>query len=186
MFGVGSYKGQLYPHYFGFLFPLPFILIGITLAMFLYSRKARMVGIIATAALLFINLTNQKIWGKGSNLIDQTKNVAEEVAELAQREPFNFALITNGNSDHAYRYFLEIAGHRPTMLEEQVTGQLIVVCENPNLACKPLGHPLWEIAGFGRAEIFQETSAYPYIKIVKLIHHEESMPFLGKPAPKGE
>ena len=32
-----------------------------------------------------------------------------------------------------------------------VTDQLWVVCES--LPCSPLGHSLWEIAGFGRAEI---------------------------------
>jgi hypothetical protein len=135
--------------------------------------------------LLIINLINQTIWKKGSNLVNQTKSVAEKIIELSQGKPFNFALVANGNSDHAYRYFLEIMDHPPTTLEEEVTGQLIVVCENPNIPCSPLGHPLWEVAGFGRAEIIHETLVHPQIKIIKLIHHNDSIHLIGKPAPKG-
>lgn len=185
MFGIGSYKGQLYPHYFGFLFPIPFILMGIAIGMLVKSKKLKIVGVLVTVALLMINLAHQTIWGEGSNLIDQTKRVAEKIIEVSGGQPFNFALIANGNSDHAYRYFLEIMDFKPKTLEEEVTGQLIVVCENLDIPCQPLGYPLWEIAGFGRAEIVEEASVHPGIKIIRLTHHIESQDLIGKPAPKG-
>ena len=37
--------------------------------------------------------------------------------------------------------------------------------------CKPLGHPLWEIAGFGMAEIVDEGQVN-FVKIMKLKHEE--------------
>jgi hypothetical protein len=37
---------------------------------------------------------------------------------------------------------------------QTVTEQLFVVCEEK--VCQPLGHSLWEIAGYGRAEIVDE------------------------------
>ncbi|MCH7952106.1 glycosyltransferase family 39 protein [Patescibacteria group bacterium] len=184
-FGIGAYKGQLYPHYFGFLFPLPFILMGITGAVMYQYKKGRKVAVLMIFALVVLNLSNQKIWVQGSNLVDQTKNVSQKIIEVADGKPFNFALIANGNSDHAYRYFLEITGQKPTPLEEEVTEQLVVVCENLDAPCEPLGHPLWEVAGFGRAEVVQEASVHPGIKIVGLRHHESSLELIGKPAPKG-
>src|SRR3989344_4512773 len=184
--GIGAYKGQLYPHYFGFLFPLPFILIGTTLGLIIKKRMTKILGIGVSFALVALNLTNQDFWRQGSNLIDQTKNIAVKIIEVSEQKPFNLALIADGNSDHAYRYFLESMGHRPNTLEEEVTEQLIVVCEHPDKPCEPRGHPLWEIAGFGRAEIAARATVYPGIRILKLTHHADSQNLIGKPVPKGK
>jgi len=51
-----------------------------------------------------------------------------------------------------------------------VTDQLIIICEEEE--CKPLGHPLWEIAGFGRAEIVGEWQV-SFVKVMKLVHYKE-------------
>lgn len=184
-FGIGAYKGQLYPHYFGFLFPIPFILMATTLGAFAKITKTKLLAIVVALALVTINLKYEKVWGQGSNLIDQTKNVAVAVIEMSGKKPFNFALIAEGNSDHAYRYFLEILGQKPKALEEEVTEQLIVVCEIPEKPCEPRGHPLWEIAGFGQAEIVKQETVYPGIRIIRLTHHKNSLKLIGKPAPKG-
>ncbi len=106
----------------------------------------------------------------------QTKTVDRVVMDLVDGEDFNFALITPGNSDHAYRYFLELWGKKPKVIynpqidpdRKSVTGQLIVICEGP---CAPLGNPAWEVAGFGRAEIVQEKVGPAGIKIFKLVHY---------------
>ena len=50
-----------------------------------------------------------------------------------------------------------------------MTDQLIIICESAE--CKPLGHPLWEIAGFGRAEIAGEWQV-SFVKIMKLVHYK--------------
>ncbi|OGG29334.1 hypothetical protein A3A63_04380 [Candidatus Gottesmanbacteria bacterium RIFCSPLOWO2_01_FULL_46_9] len=92
--------------------------------------------------------------------------------------PFNFALITGGNSDQAYRYFFEIWGRPPVTIEnpgvdpsrQTVTDQLLVVCEYPD--CEPLGNSLWEVAGFGRAEIAGSWDV-SVVKVYKLIHYQE-------------
>ncbi len=185
-FGIGSYKGQLYPHYFGFLFPVPFILMGTAIGAFAKVSRAKLLALGITLVLVGINLKSEKIWGQGSNLIGQTKNVASKVIEVSQNQPFNFALIADGNSDHAYRYFLEIMGSKPKTLEEEVTEQLIVICEIPERPCEPRGHPVWEIAGFGQAEIVQQDTVYPGIRILRLTHHKNSLKLIGKPAPKGK
>jgi len=109
--------------------------------------------------------------------LNQTEQVAKRVFDEAEGKSFNFALITGQNSDHAYRYFLEIWGNSPVTIENSqvdperktVTNQLLVVCEVAD--CKPLGHSLWEIAGFGQAEIVGSWSAPGGITVVKLVHY---------------
>ena len=182
---LGLYQGQIYDYYFNFLLPLPFILLTIFFRFFWKKQK------LATAVVLFsfltfflkINWPAQAIFDPPIRLVDQTQRIARLIEEKSQGKPFNFALITAHNSDHAYRYFLEIDGFRPKTLEEEVTEQLFVVCEEP--ACQPLGHPLWEIAGFGRAIIDGEWRDPVGIKIYRLIHHPDSQHLIGKPAPKG-
>jgi len=51
-----------------------------------------------------------------------------------------------------------------------VTDRLMIVCEEK--VCKPLGHPLWEIAGFGRAEIVGEWQVVT-VKVYSLVHYKE-------------
>ena len=51
-----------------------------------------------------------------------------------------------------------------------VTDQLFVVCES--LPCHPLGASLWEISGFGRAEIVGEWQV-SVVKVYKLIRYQE-------------
>ena len=97
--------------------------------------------------------------------------------DKAEGKPFNFALITGGNSDHAYRYFFTLEGKPPVTIENTVVDperstvkdQLLVVCET---ACQPLGNSLWEVAGFGRAEIVDEWEVI-VAKVYKLTQYRE-------------
>ncbi|MDP2632599.1 MAG: hypothetical protein Q8P25_02665, partial [Candidatus Curtissbacteria bacterium] len=119
-----------------------------------------------------------------NRLINQTEDVADFVIEKSGGAPFNFALITDHNSDHAYKYFLDIKEHKPQELETLITDQLIVVCESRN--CSTLGHPIWEIAGFGRAEIQDQWELDQIgIKVIRLIHWPGEPSPAGKPAQKG-
>jgi hypothetical protein len=107
------------------------------------------------------------------------KKIASVAYDKIEGKPFNFALITDGNSDHGYRYFFEIWGHPPVVIEntqndperKTVTDQLIVICET--IDCQPLGNSLWEVAGFGRAEIVGSWDV-PFVKIYKLVHYKGS------------
>ena len=119
-----------------------------------------------------------------NKIINQTETVADFVIEKSQGQPYNFALITDSNSDHAYKYFLDIKGKKPQELETMVTDQLLVVCESQ--ICAPLGHPIWEIAGFGRAEIAGEWEIQNIgIRVFRLTHWPGAPSPAGKPAVKG-
>lgn len=172
--GIGFYRGQILEHYYGYLYPLPFILLGLLFAK--VNNKFFLVT--GLAVLTFFSAKSLYLWQPPNNLLGQTKSVSQIVLNLAGNQPYNFALIAPGNSDHAYRYFLEIQNKVPVTIinpdfdpqRKTVTNQLIVVCEQPS--CAPLGHPLWEIAGFGRAEIVGETTGPAGIRIFKLVHYK--------------
>ncbi|HEV2339468.1 MAG TPA: glycosyltransferase family 39 protein [Patescibacteria group bacterium] len=180
-FGVilfGFYRKAIYDYYLEFIFPLPFFLVG-EVGSFLL-RKNLVVKGIATVLLLVlvaINLTGVPFRYPANKQLQQTEIIAQNVLQMTHSQPYNFALITGGNSDYAYRYFLTIWGHPPVTIEnpsvdpqrKTVTKQLIVVCES--VPCGPLGYSLWEIAGFGRADIAEKKHVV-VVDIYRLVHYQ--------------
>jgi 4-amino-4-deoxy-L-arabinose transferase-like glycosyltransferase len=176
LFGV--YKKPIYDYYFGFLFPAPFIVFG-NLFSTIYSYKSRKkVGVVLACLLLCVLMGaqyyNSLLRYPPNRQRDQMKLIADFVISKTDNQPFNFALVTGGNSDHAYRYFFESADRTPVTIENleldparnSVTEQLLVVCEYPE--CDVLGHSLWEIAGFGRAEVVGDWPV-SVVRVYKLV-----------------
>lgn len=180
--GIGLfafYKKIIYDYYFGFMFPLPFLLVGNALSFL--SRKHRLLQIVACVAFVFliwINLQGVSFRYTPNRQLAQVKQISEFVLSKTENKPYNFALITNGNSDHGYRYFFKLAGRDPIVIEsvekdpqrQTVTDQLLIVCESG--PCQPLGHSLWEIAGFGQAEIVREWPV-SVVKVFKLAPYKK-------------
>jgi 4-amino-4-deoxy-L-arabinose transferase-like glycosyltransferase len=173
----GFYKKPIYDYYFGFLFPLPFLLVGNLLSSLYANKKKslRIGGIIVFICLLLLNFDGRPMKYQPNRQLAQVRNISEFILEKAQHKPFNFALITQQNSDHAYRYFFELEGNSPVVIEntqkdpqrKTVTDVLYIICEDTT--CKPLGNPLWEVAGFGRAAIADEWDV-SVVKVYKLVH----------------
>lgn len=183
-FGVGIvsfgiYRGVIYDYYFGSLFPFPFIISGISLwYLSMKGTIAKIVSISLLVLFVFFNFYHSPHKIPPSNLLKNTETAARFVYDQVGVNPYNFALIAGKNSDHAYRYFLEVWGKKPVVIENpeldpnrnSVTGQLFVICEEE--VCQPLGHPLWEIAGFGRGQIAAQWEVST-VRIFKLV------PYLG-------
>lgn len=168
-----------YALYF-YLLPIPFVLY----FNFVHFKNVKIYALSLLTSGVFIGLI--LLNGKGypfqhepNKQKDQVRNIAEFVLEKTEGKPYNFALITMGNSDHGYRYFFNIHDMDPVTIEneqidpkrETVTDQLLIVCEDIN--CQPLGYPLWEVAGFGRAEI-EDSWDVSVVKVFKLRHYEEN------------
>jgi len=177
LFLFGLYKRAIYDYYFGILFVLPFLLLGYVLARLWRYPKTKYIALGLWGLLLLFNWQGRPFRYAPNQQLAQTKRIAQEAYAQTEGKPFNFALITGNNSDHAYRYFFEIWDNAPVTIENTtvdpdrhtVTDQLIVICETPD--CRPLGHPLWEIAGFGRAQIVGRWEV-PFVEIYKLIHYK--------------
>jgi len=170
----GFYKKPVYDYYFTFMFPLPFILVGMFIFQISDFKKikgiGKMLAVIILSAIILLNLRGIPFRFPANKVLNQTETIAKFVDSETGGKPFNFALITSGNSDHAYRYFLTLWGHPPITIEnvqndpnrKTVTDQLLVICES--VPCQPLGNSLWEIAGFGRAEI----AGHWYVSVVEI------------------
>jgi len=174
----GFYKKPIYDYYFGFMLPLPFILVGNTLDFFMRKTNLlKIISLVVFLSLILINLSGVPFRNEPNRQLDQVRKISEFVLSKANNKPFNFALITGGNSDHAYRYFFTLENKSPVTIEnfkndserKSVTNQLLIVCEQ--VPCHPLGHSLWEVAGFGRAEIVGEWDV-SVVKVYKLAHYK--------------
>ena len=128
--------------------------------------------------LIYLNNLTPPFKASANKQLLQAETISKFVLEKTDNKPFNFALITGGNSDHAYRYFFTVWQKEPTVIQnekidpkrETVTSQLLVVCETaPD--CHPLGNSLWEVAGFGRAEIAGSWDV-SVVKVYRLIRYK--------------
>ncbi len=173
----GFYKKAIYDYYFGFMFPLPFFVVSIFLVALWKSSFGKVLSVIILLSILWLNYLGAPYKMSRNKQLEQAKIISKFVLDKTDNKPFNFALITGGNSDHAYRYFFRIWKKDPVVIlnfnedpkRKTVTDQLLVVCEvRP---CKPLGHSLWEVAGFGRAEIVGEWDV-SVVKVFKLAHYK--------------
>jgi 4-amino-4-deoxy-L-arabinose transferase-like glycosyltransferase len=177
VFLFGFYNKSIYDYYFGIFFAFPSLALGFVGSQLLLKKSFRWIVTVAWVGLLVFNWQGRPFVHAPNNQLAQVRTIAHTAFEQAQGKPFNFALITGGNSDHAYRYFFEIWGNAPVVIQnpdidpqrETITDQLIVICEDPS--CQPLGHPLWEVAGFGRAEIAGSWDV-PFVKIYRLVHYK--------------
>lgn len=177
LFFFGLYKKPIYDYYLGICFAIPFFSVGILFDTLYVHKWGKWIAVLCYSFLVLLNWQGRPFRFIPNNQLGQTKQIAREVLEKTEGKPYNFALLSSGNSDHAYRYFLEIWGQPPVTIEnptvdperKTVTDQLLIICEYPS--CEPIGNPLWEVAGFGRAEV---TSVWDVsvVKLYKLIHYQ--------------
>ena len=173
----GFYKKPIYDYYFSFMFPLPFILIA-SLIVFIYEKFKIFGKVLAITIFIFlfvINIQGLPFRYEPNRQLNQMRTIASFVMTKTDAKPFNFALISGGNSDYAYRYFFTTWNHAPITIthnpkDGSITDQLFVVCESP-LPCQPLGNSLWEIASFGRAEIAGHWKV-SVVEVYKLVHYK--------------
>ena len=102
----GFYKKDIYDYYFAFMFPLPFLLVAGSLD-FLKKIKFFKLGCITALVLLIIivalNLDGFPFQYQPNRQLNQMRTIADFVMTQTNVKPFNFALISGGNSDYAYR-----------------------------------------------------------------------------------
>ena len=159
--GVLFYKGSIYDHYLGFLFPAPFLFLG---AIAQNIRKHRILSIIFGIYLLFLvlaNLVKSPILSNPTFQMQRAMSVAKVIQEKANGERFNLATISDLNNRDVYQYFLMIWGAKvvdtdPSSLAFTVTDQLFVVCEFPREKCDPVHNPSAWITNFGWTKIVDE------------------------------
>lgn len=168
LIGLGLYKQHIYDHYFGFVFPAPFLLLGFV------AEKIKYWFAPVFLALLVASILASPLRYPPNNQLAHTQEVTKFVINQAHGTPFNFALLAKRNYDRSYVYFLNLNAAPYYTLHDKLTEQLYVVCEDPD--CPVIGNPLWEIAAFGWAKIDQQWS-FPWgVKLFRLVHNPSGKP----------
>lgn len=174
----GFYKKNIYDYYFAFAFPLPFLIVGNFLSS-IWSYKNKALGIFLSLILFLgifaFNLSDMPFRYEPNKQKNQIKSISEFVLIKTDNKPYNFALLTPGNSDHGYRYYFDILGRPPVIIDNlindpkrtSVTDQLLIVCED--IKCNPLGNPLFDVAGFGVASV-SGVWDFSHVKVYRLVH----------------
>jgi len=163
LIGLGLYKQHIYDHYYGFMFPAIFLLLGfVALTLRLWS--------IPIFLLLFtVTVTNSPLRTGPNYQLSRTKEISEFIKTQSGGQPFNLALLTKNNYDASYRYFLQLNNAPFYTIHDKLADQLFVICEMSE--CNPINNPLWEIAAFGWSKI-DTTWEFPWgFKVLRLIHN---------------
>lgn len=178
LFGLTFYQQNIYDHYFGFLNPAPFLLIGsLTVLQIPGWKKSNWFATISLGFLLIlltiVNLQKSPLLFSPNNQLKRTQDIAKFIINQTGGKDFNFALLSKNNYDSAYQFYLDLYGYKPKQLQYQIADQLIVVCEDS--ICEPINNPKYEISAFGWAKITSEQN-FEGVKIYSLAHNP-----LGKP-----
>lgn len=164
--GLALYKQHIYDHYFGFIFPVIFILIGLGI-----NRVGKVLGSLLLIVFVYFSLLQNPFRWSPPRQLQTTEAITSSIVQSSRGKPFNFALLAKMNYDPGYLYFLtanKLSNY--FHLRDKITDQLFVVCEPFQIDCTPINNPEWGIAAFGWAKIDQEWEING-IKIFKLVHN---------------
>lgn len=174
LIGLGLVKQNIYDHYYGFMFAVPFLVLGAVLQV-LWEKKLKGIVLILVVLLGWLNLQNNPLRSLPQRQMQTTHEVAKKIIEESQMKPFNFGLIAKRNYEEGYLYFLELEKSQikeidPQSLDKTLTEQLYVVCEDET--CEPINNPKAEIANFGWAKIENQWEVLGR-KLFKLVHQSK-------------
>lgn len=173
---VPLYRGTLYDHYLGFVFPTPFLLFGFVLSR-IWSRKIfKPFALMIFLFFFVINLKQTNLFsGVGPNYqIERRKLVASAIAQDVGDGKFNLALVAPTGDFMAmnYRYFLELFGKIPEEYGNFDQIDILYVIEETKwVSPEKLG--LWEVGTFGLLKVEKDWTYDFQIQVYKLIHKEK-------------
>ena len=168
LFCLILYKQFINDHYFTFLYPAVFILVG-----FLIS-KFKFIGIPLLLLITVFSLLNNPFRWPPNDQFGTTNKIGDLIINNSNNQDFNFALLAKQNYDPSYRYVLGSKQAKIVDIPVKLADQLFVVCEpSPQIDCNPVNNPEWAVAAFGWAKIDNQWEING-IKVFKLIHNLEN------------
>jgi 4-amino-4-deoxy-L-arabinose transferase-like glycosyltransferase len=168
--GLALYKQHIYDHYFGFIYPVIFILVGLAI-----SQLNKYIIYLFLLLLIFFSLLQNPFRFSPPRQLQTTSQIIDSINKESNDNPFNFALLAKMNYDPGYLYFIYETKLPYFHLREKITDQLFVVCEPFQIECNPINNPEWSVAAFGWAKIDKQWEING-IKIFKLIHNPSGQP----------
>ena len=171
--GMALLKQNIFDHYFGFIYPAAFLLLGFLIQSVWKTKHNTNIGTSILILLVILNLKSSPLLEPAHNELSRVQQIDKKIIEESGGKKFNFGLIADRNYDEGYLYFFELWGapvkqSDPQHPEETITDQLFVVCEQP---CTPTTSSKAEIAHFGMTKIEKEWEVGGF-KLYKLVHSE--------------
>jgi len=166
--GMSLYSGPKYPHYFGLIYPLYYVIISYFLVFYKESAWEKYLTIFFVLGFIFLNFQKYPYFHNSpNNQIVLAKNVAQKIFDNVKKEKFTVTALPEKYSDSTYRYFLEIWRKRAVEKDSlDKADELFVVCEKK---CLPIiGNPQWDTAYFAPNKIIGKWSVEG-VKIYKLV-----------------
>lgn len=173
LIGLGLLKQEVYDHYFGFMFPAPFLLVG-ALTQRLWFSKWRLVVVASLSVLVLFNLMNNPLRYPPQRQMQKTEGIDRRIIEESNGESFNFGIVAERNYEEGYLYFFELWNAPVATVDPQhaetITDQLFVVCEK-QVCESPVYSPKAEIAHFGMSKVEREWEVGGF-RLYKLVHNQ--------------
>lgn len=177
LLGFGLFKQNIYDHYFGFIFAVPFLLIGSFISMMFKSGKIlKWLGVLAVGYLVVINFVGSPLRKEPNKLLQRSIDVSKVIERESKGERFNLAVIAETNYEDGYKYFLLKDNYPVIDIDSQkpdtIADQLFAVCELiPSDKCDPTHNPKAQVANFGWSKIEGSWDVSGAI-VYKLTHTE--------------
>jgi 4-amino-4-deoxy-L-arabinose transferase-like glycosyltransferase len=172
LIGLGLYKQQIYDHYYGFLFPAIFLLVGVILQK-IYDSKLKILAITIIVAAAVMGLSNSPLLKTPNNQLQRAENVAKKIEVESSGARFNLGVIAERNYEDGYKYFL-LKDNQPVVSidsqsKDTITDQLFVVCELEKSKCDPTHNATAAVANFGWSKI-ESSWEVNGVMVYRLVH----------------
>jgi hypothetical protein len=147
-----AYRDTIYSHYFAYLFPAVFLMVGMVLNQLSSKHVLAQTTVIGAICIgVIVNIRSAPIWNEAPYGLQDLRAVKEIVqSSIREGEKYNIALL-NDNREYRgmkYRYYLETAQKTPlSQYEYEKLDALVVIVENGE---SPLASPVFEIQQFVR------------------------------------
>ena len=181
--GLAFVQKEIYDHYLGFLFPVPFLLLALvakrTVDIMPRTEGLRYVmpalTVLAFGVLIVVSIQNSPLKDNPSRQLARSRDVTQKILDVVGSKPFDLAVLATSNYEDGYRYFLEVAGatvlHADPWHTETISDTLMVVCEKPEQECRPTLDPKAEIANFGPSKVDEQWEV-DGTQVYKLSHNQ--------------
>jgi len=178
LIGLSFYRFEIYDHYMGFVFYLPFIIFGLILDRFtdIFKKYKLPVFYFIGAFVLIPNIINSPVLESPNKQLQKSRNISEKIRQESLGEKFNMAVLAEKNYEGAYQYYLElwnlpISYIDPQRHDETVGKYLFVVCEFPDKEiCHPTSNPKTEVANFGWSKV-DDYWDLEGVRLFRLVHN---------------
>ena len=117
------YRGPIFPHYLIAYSPVLFLAVGALEALL---PQWSLIGMALLAALGLSHLP----FAEPERQLARSEDVAGYIARASGAQPFAIWLLAPDDSDGAYRFQLERAGHPPVSLDQPPPARMFVICQS--------------------------------------------------------